>query len=287
VTIDRIWNCGRRFWAMLLLAVLLAPSTSAGGLAAGGAQTAGRVDIGGRSLYMKCRGSGSPVVFLDDGGYVEAWMREFFAVSRRTRVCTYDRAGLGLSDPPPSPPTVSGLARDVHTLVHAAGMPGPYVLVGHALGGSDMRMFASLFPSDVAGLVLVDALPPALLHQGLLGTTVGVDLSASRRQLQSAPALGRLPLEVMSHGFLYSYSANVEAQWLSHQRRLAGLSANSLWVTVDAGANIPLVYPQVVTASIDQMVDIVRAGRQSSVRCGSTYVRFRATCVDTGRLSTN
>ena len=81
-------------------------------------------------------------------------------VARLTRVCAYDRAGVGWSDPSPGPRTSRVFAEELHTLLHNAGVAPPFVLVGHSMGGLDVRMYASLYRAEVAGLVLVDASHP-------------------------------------------------------------------------------------------------------------------------------
>jgi pimeloyl-ACP methyl ester carboxylesterase len=117
------------------------------------------VDIGGRSLNIYCSGEGSPAVILDAGagepGY--AWSEIQPEIAEFTCACWFDRAGLGWSDPGPFPHTSEATARDLHELLHRAGVPPPYVLVGHSLGGLDVRVYNRLYPSEVAGMVLVES----------------------------------------------------------------------------------------------------------------------------------
>ena len=118
-----------------------------------------RVDVGGYRLHIQCVGTGSPTVVLDAGlsGASLDWSLVQPALSATTRVCAYDRAGMGWSDPGPAPRTPGQIARELHTLLTKAGIPGPYVLVGQSLGGKNVRLFALQHPEQVAGLVLVDA----------------------------------------------------------------------------------------------------------------------------------
>ena len=121
------------------------------------------VDVGGHRLHLSCTGSGSPTVVLEPGaGAMSAsfgWITP--AVARDTRVCTYDRAGRGWSDSADTPQDGAQIATDLHTLLHAADMPGPYVLAGHSFGGLYALTFAARYPDEVAGLVLVDSTAPA------------------------------------------------------------------------------------------------------------------------------
>ena len=117
-----------------------------------------RVDIGGRTLNLHCMGQGEPTVLMDGGGFDWSltWALVQPAVATRTRTCSYDRAGLGFSDASPRPPTPSNVVDDLHRLLGKAGIAGPMVLVGHSLGGFNMKLYAATYPEQVAGLVLVD-----------------------------------------------------------------------------------------------------------------------------------
>jgi pimeloyl-ACP methyl ester carboxylesterase len=117
------------------------------------------VDVGGYSLHLDCRGQGSPTVVMDAGLGASSldWALVQPELARTTQVCTYDRAGMGWSDPGPAPRSPARLAEELHALLRNGGVPGPYVLVGHSLAGKTIRMFAASHPADVAGMVLVDA----------------------------------------------------------------------------------------------------------------------------------
>ncbi len=116
-------------------------------------------DIGGRSLNMYCTGEGSPTVVFDSGGNQPGYAWKFVqpAVAGRTRACWYDRAGYGWSDSAPGSRTSADIAGDLHKLLHAAGIPAPFILVGHSFGGFNVRMYANRYRGEVAGLVLVDS----------------------------------------------------------------------------------------------------------------------------------
>ena len=117
------------------------------------------VDVGGYSLHINCTGQGSLAVIVDagNGDFSLSWQGIQPDVAKFTRICTYDRAGYGWSDPSPKPRTAKVMAEELHTLLSTAGVEPPYVLVGHSLGGYNVRMFADLYPDEVAGMVLVDA----------------------------------------------------------------------------------------------------------------------------------
>jgi pimeloyl-ACP methyl ester carboxylesterase len=117
------------------------------------------VDVGGHRLHLWCTGNGTPVVILDTGlgGSTSDWGFVQPDVARFTRVCSYDRAGMGYSDAGPSPRTARRIANELADLLDRSGNAGPVVLVGASIAGFDVRVFASDHPDRTAGLVLVDA----------------------------------------------------------------------------------------------------------------------------------
>src|ERR1700737_3336654 len=123
------------------------------------AQPGKLVDAGGFRLNLYCMGRGSPTVVFDSGweDWAPAWSKVQPEVAKWTRACSYDRAGAGFSDPGRMPRTSVRIAQELRTALHHAGIAGPYILVGHAFGGDNVRTFADLYMREVAGLVLVDA----------------------------------------------------------------------------------------------------------------------------------
>jgi pimeloyl-ACP methyl ester carboxylesterase len=193
------------------------------------------VDVGGgRKMYLECRGSGSPTVVLVSGlrGSAEDWNvadkpgpRVFPAVAQFTRVCAYDRPGTPVgekpsrSDPVPQPTTAANAVADLHSLLNAARETAPYVLVAHSYGGLIARLYASTYPDEVSGLVLVDALSEGLqdaetpeqwaiqrrLIEGDVREDVAeypdlerIDVDRSFDQMRAAPPLHQLSLIVLS-----------------------------------------------------------------------------------------
>lgn len=118
------------------------------------------VDIGGYKLHINFTGTGSPTVILDAGlgGTSLDWSKVQPALTRFTRVCSYDRAGYGWSESASGAPRTSQqIVTELHLLLTHAQIDGPYVLVGHSFGGLNMRMYAYRYPADVVGMVLLDA----------------------------------------------------------------------------------------------------------------------------------
>ena len=116
------------------------------------------VDVGGYRLHINCVGQGSPTVLLDagSGGFSAHWVGVQREVSGTTRVCAYDRAGMGWSEMGPDPRDAKQITGELHTLLGKAG-EGPYVLVGHSFGGMYMQTYAARYPDEVAGVALVDS----------------------------------------------------------------------------------------------------------------------------------
>jgi len=122
------------------------------------------IDLDGYRLHLYCSGEGNPTVILEAGQPlgVSSWAWVQPELAKTMRVCVYDRAGLGWSDPAPANTPRDGeqMARELHTLLQNAGTPGPYVLVGHSFGGLVTRIFAGAYPGEIVGLVWVEALHP-------------------------------------------------------------------------------------------------------------------------------
>ena len=119
-------------------------------------------DVGGYRLHLDCTGSGGPTVVLTSGlgAFSGNWARIEQALAGTTRICVHDRAGQGWSDDAPHPQDGLAAADDLHTLLGRAGEDGPYVLVGHSIGGDYAMTYAARYPEQVAGMVMLDTTPP-------------------------------------------------------------------------------------------------------------------------------
>ena len=151
------------FSIIIILILLMAPV-----LSIAQPQPPGRlIDIDGINMHIHCTGEGIPTIVLDAGlnGGTMSWAGVQEHVSNHTRVCSYDRAGMSWSEEGPKPRTFMRIADELHALLQAASEEGPYVLVGHSVGAHTIRFFAQKYPTDVAGIVLVD---PA--HEKILST---------------------------------------------------------------------------------------------------------------------
>jgi pimeloyl-ACP methyl ester carboxylesterase len=238
------------------------------------------LDVGsGVSLHIHCTGSGSPTVILEAGAGVfgSNWADLQKDVSQLTRVCSYDRAGLGGSSPPASKPhTMQQMVQELHTLLGRAGIGGPYVLVGHSLGGANVRLYTSQHPDEVAGMVLVDSstaeqfAPPtdaeiAEARDHLAKDPEGFDLVTFRAGLAALSAsglsLGDRPLIVLSHGHLDGPTPppGFAERWEEGQKKLPLLSTNSARLVAEkSGHFIQDDQPQLAIASVRQVVQAVR-----------------------------
>jgi pimeloyl-ACP methyl ester carboxylesterase len=272
---------------------------------------AGLIEIApGRKMFIECSGSGRPTVILESGYRndaeiwrtpVESGMSTVFPeVAKFTRVCAYDRPGtfldashLGRSTSVPMPRTARDLVSDLHALLEKAHVPGPYVLAAHSFGGIFARLYASTYPKEVVGLVLVDALsekvrsgltpeqwkfyvnfgftrpPPGLEKYKQIET---LDVNASLDQMEKAAAaepLRSLPLIVLTQGQPFDLSpwhplpadfpGALNRAWHAAQDSLATLTPNAKHTIATKSAHyIQIQEPQLVIDAIKQVVAAVR-----------------------------
>lgn len=288
----RTWLLYPVFAVMALSAMGSGYETLASSAASGAAARAGDrlVDVGGHRLNIRCIGSGTPTVVLEPGlGEPASVMAERIApdVARTTRVCVYDRAGHGRSDGAPD----ADAARDLHVLLDRAGVPGPYVLAGHSLGGPLALTYADRYPAEVGGVVLVDSMHPEqsntaadmsavlavvptiartgiarLLFDPKEGEPVEQaqqlvrDVEAMPAQLNRAAqvqSLGDLPLGVVSA------ETGSQPGWAEDQLKLAALSGRAFHRTVPDSTHGSLVGdPKDAAESSRAIRDVVLAVRR-------------------------
>ncbi len=153
------------------------------------------VDIGGYRLHIQCMGQGSPAVILDSGAmmFSSGWWWVQRRLASTTRVCAYDRAGMGWSDPGPEPYDGLQAVRELHALIEAAGIERPFVFAGHSLGAILGRIYYTQYPDDLAGLVMVGPADPDILL-GELGKTGEEAIKPCSMNCTIAPWAARLGL---------------------------------------------------------------------------------------------
>jgi pimeloyl-ACP methyl ester carboxylesterase len=263
-------------------------------------------NIGGYTLAYECAGTGRPTVILEAGytaSGIDTYGRAILpALARRTRVCTYDRAGDGLSDARPAslrPLTGATQARELHTLLEAVHVGPPYVLVGHSYGGMVTREFAALYPHQVSGMVLLDASSePEVavydrLHAGpwVDGTVQPapnqrIDIHATVRELERSPRLSETPLIVITAGLLQDrWLKTVPELEARAQTRLASLSTDSIHV-LDRGIGhlIPALDPQIVIAATQTVLAAVASGDALALCSRDFRSDPTAQCLRSGQL---
>jgi pimeloyl-ACP methyl ester carboxylesterase len=162
------------------------------------------LDVGGCRLHLQSAGSGSPTVVLEAGlgGMSSAWAWVQSETAEFSHVVSYDRAGLGWSESDTTPKTAMQVAQRLRSLLQSANITPPYVLVGHSMGGLFIRVFADLFPKEVAGLVLVDASHP---DQKRRSSAIETHMCTGFRMLRGVPALARVGYIRLS-GFFDSWA---------------------------------------------------------------------------------
>jgi pimeloyl-ACP methyl ester carboxylesterase len=258
--------------------------------------------IDGHSLRYMCKGTGSPTVIVEQGGGISmetvfswsppvGWAAILPIIAKETRMCVYDRADLGRSSKSAGMRTAREAARDLHALLAKIGVQPPYVIAGQSLGGINARMYAHEYPSEIAGLILIDTshpdwyaqlakvLPPPAENESevLRGYRYGppasilgerIDIPASLTALQTAGDLGDKPLVILTRSPGSQGGGPIPDEWQRrsdalHQQLqpdLAKLSTNGRHIVAKkAGHNIQLEEPKLV---IDAILEVVRQARE-------------------------
>jgi pimeloyl-ACP methyl ester carboxylesterase len=283
------------------LAVVLAAVSVANAEDSKGDIVDGRFNIGGRSIQLTCRGVGAPTVVVDAGmGTAPAedpgWKAIAAKVADSTQVCLYDRAGLGASGAAPEPVRTSAdTANDLGNALHKAGIKGPYLIVGHSIGGLHAQVFASIYPEETAGLVLVSSTHPDQIDTWLSilpnpapdeEKAVGearvflvsiandsakneerLDFKASAAQARALRSLGSKPVVIATHspqyrmvpGMSEPLAIKLEAATQRMQRELLSLSSRSKQnIAKSAGHGLPHEDPAFVVDNILEAVAMAR-----------------------------
>ena len=276
-----------RFGAVCaLLACVATPVTGQARIASGQ-----RIAVDGRAMWIECTGSGAPTVILEAGHNESAatWDKVFPGIAKITRVCRYDRAGLGKSAPPAARELRTGrhAVADLHALLTATGERNAAVFVGHSLGGALARLYANAHPDRVAALVLLDAvheresaavgeLLTAAQREAVAGmrpmSPEGLDIEAIFAELRGASKPLSIPVVVVARGRPLA-NDEMPPMWNAEQRRrreqlrrdlqaeLARLSpAGRLVVATRSGHFVHQDEPDVVVEAIRGVVNQRRAG---------------------------
>jgi hypothetical protein len=243
-----------------------------------------KLDVGGYKLVIECSGKGTPTVVLDSGFNTprSAWFWVTPKLQRTTRVCSYDRAGVGQSQDRPASitPTTAQIMGELHTLLQRAKLSPPYVLGGWSIGGFDVRYYQHRYPGDVAGLVVVDGTPPwFLLNEAdpIVAPFETMYTHAAAQELEPPASLGALPVFDVTHGTPFDFG---EAEWVREQTRFTASTTSSLLVKARAsGHAIAEENPGLVSYGIRLVLKSVRRGTPLP-GCAQTRVgHYRGICL--------
>jgi pimeloyl-ACP methyl ester carboxylesterase len=219
------------------------------------------VDVGTHSLHINCIGQGSPTVILEAAnfGMSAHWVRVQQQLAKTTRVCSYDRAGMGWSEGGPEPRDARQISSELHTLLKGAGTEGPYVLVGHSYGGLYARMYASRYSEETAGVVLVDSSHPMQFTR----TQEGQAMYENTRRIGAViPWLTRLGVTRLTN----LYPAHPDLPPKQREQIEAFNSSTQQWVTtVEEFRATPQTNAQVRSMGSlkDKPLAVITAGEQS------------------------
>jgi pimeloyl-ACP methyl ester carboxylesterase len=232
-------------------------------------QTFTFVEVGGRTMRLLIAGEGPATVVFENGlgPPLEMWGKVQPAVSRFARTVTYDRPGAGLSDDAPPPRDGSRIASELRRALRSVDVRGPYVLVGASLGGPYVRIFAGMYPSDVAGLVLVDPTPDSE-RAGRAGiperAALPLTLAQARASLVPAgtpvvliDAVGPMRVPFATHGIrtlLARRRPDIEAESREHREWVARVPGARVIVTDESGHNVAQEQPELVVEVIRQIL---------------------------------
>ncbi|HJP90008.1 MAG TPA: alpha/beta hydrolase [Candidatus Limnocylindrales bacterium] len=249
----------------------------------------GHFAVGDASVWLECLGTGSPTVITETGLGSSSgnWIDPQRALSATTRVCRYDRVAIGQSNGPGTKTITAGTRADeLHALLEAAEIEGPYVLVGWSFGGMIVRLFAARQPSETAGLVFLDSSHEDQLSDPWFTAQMGewsdgpsriLDRDATRAELLAATDLGATPTIVLTEGRM---NGDFERHWAPLQDALATMSSSSLHlVATKAGHDINFDAPELTLQAIGAVITAARSGGPLPA-CAGTFDAVGATCLD-------
>jgi pimeloyl-ACP methyl ester carboxylesterase len=216
------------------------------------------VDVDGHLMHINCLGEGSPTVILEAAnfGMSAHWVRVQQQLAQTTRVCGYDRAGMGWSEPGPEPRDARQISSELHTLLKGAGTEGPYVLVGHSYGGLYTQMYAGRYPEEVAGVVLLDSSHPEQFTRSPEGRAM---YEQTRRMGAVIPWLTRLGVTRLTN----FYPAHPDLPSQQRAQIEAFNSSTQQWVTtVEEFSATPETSAQVrsMGSLVDTPLAVITAG---------------------------
>ena len=253
------------------------------------------IDVGGRTLSLACVGptdAGRPTVIFEAGlgGDRGVWGDVMTDLMTTDRGCSYDRAGLGLSEPASKPRTTDDQVDDLHALLSAAGVKAPYVFVGHSVGGWNVMVYGGRYPGDVSGVVMVDVRPPEFSQRSAAAlppatasepdaleqaraegdfekdptrNPEGLDLIKSAAQATASPGFGDRPLIVLTagdraavtEGLPAPVAKDLDAIWLELQSKLVKLSSKGRQEIVQGATHdMPFEKPDVIAGAIREVL---------------------------------
>jgi pimeloyl-ACP methyl ester carboxylesterase len=241
------------------------------------------VQVGNLRVETKIEGAGKPAVILESGftGGLFPWERVQSEVAKQTLVLSYERAGLGRSDAGPNPRSAEQIARELHGLLAAKAIAPPYILVGHSAGGLFVRVFAHMYPKEIAGLVLVDPATEEDYERILKDKSVE-DLqkmgmpSAAVEQWRALPEtidqarhswpLPKVPVVVFNSGKplgAWPLATPEDMQkWLNSHNELVARIPGAKHIVFPDADHLSILKENAVVEQIAQMVDAVRAKRK-------------------------
>ena len=256
------------------------------------------VDAGGHPVRMLISGHGWPAVVFESGGTpttgapLEGWELVQPAISKLTTTVSYDRAGCGLSAPGPKPRDVRKIASELHTALHNAQVPPPYIMVGHSFGGPLVRMYAAMYPCEVCGLVLADPTQEDFIDWNAARQTnprerppvrLGGNSRRASLELRASPLPAGIRVVLITGMGPKTFPSFVSAKeiadyrtihpmWLKfHQEWLDKIPGAQHLITEKTGHGIPFQEPELLVNAISNM--LVTASSMAG-DAGKPYVSY-------------